>query len=157
MARPPRPRLATSSVRQSPPVSSVPPSDRIAFDAFLGLEILEQSPDHMRGRIDVTQSHKQPYGLVHGGVLASIAESLASIGTALAAAQSGSVAMGMSNNTNFLRPILEGGIHADARPRHRGRSTWIWDVEINDDAGRLCALSRVTIAVRPAPATSGIA
>ena len=96
-------------------------------------------------------------GLVHGGVLASIAESLASIGTALAAAQSGSVAMGMSNNTNFLRPILEGGIHADARPRHRGRSTWIWDVEINDDAGRLCALSRVTIAVRPAPATSSIA
>src|SRR4029077_12449068 len=104
-----------------PPVSSVPPSVRTAFDAFLGLEILEQTPDRMRGRIDVTESHKQPYGLVHGGGLASIAESLASIGTALAAAQSGSVAVGMSTNTIFPRPILEGGIHADAHPRHRGR------------------------------------
>jgi 1,4-dihydroxy-2-naphthoyl-CoA hydrolase len=136
-------------------VSSVPRSDRIAFDAFLGLQILEQSPERMRGRIDVTASHKQPYGLVHGGVLASIAESLASIGTALSASQSGSVAVGMSNNTNFLRPILDGGIHADAQPRHRGRTTWIWDVEITDDAGRLCAMSRVTIAVRPAPTTPG--
>ena len=136
-------------------MSSVPPSDRIAFDAFLGLEILEQSPDRMRGRIDVADSHKQPYGLVHGGVLASIAESLASIGTSLAAAESGNVAVGMSNNTNFLRPILDGGIHADAQPRHRGRTTWIWDVDITDDAGRLCAMSRVTIAVRPPPSGPG--
>jgi uncharacterized protein (TIGR00369 family) len=87
-------------------------------------------------------------GLVHGGVFASIAEAMASIGTALVVAADGNVAVGMSNNTTFLRPITEGTIHAGARPRHRGRTTWIWDVEITDDADRTCALSRVTIAVR---------
>jgi 1,4-dihydroxy-2-naphthoyl-CoA hydrolase len=57
----------------------------------------------------------------------------------------------MSNSTNFIRPITAGTIHAEAKPRHRGRTTWIWDVEITNDAGALCAMGRVTIAVRPAP------
>ena len=56
--------------------------------------------------------------------------------------------VGQSNHTSFLRPMSEGTIHAVARRRHRGRTTWIWDVEMTDDEGRLCALSRVTIAVR---------
>jgi uncharacterized protein (TIGR00369 family) len=55
----------------------------------------------------------------------------------------------MSNNSTFLRSIREGKIHATARRIHRGRTTWIWDVELTDDDGRLCAVSRVTIAVRP--------
>jgi len=90
--------------------------------------------------------------LVHGGVLASIAESLASVGTAVAVHETGSHATGMSNYTTFMRPLLQGTIHADARPRHRGRTTWIWDIEFTDDAGTVCAVSRVTIAVRPARA-----
>ncbi len=58
--------------------------------------------------------------------------------------------MGMSNNTSFLRPITEGTVHRRlAMRRHRGRTTWIWDVDMTDDSGRLCASSRVTIAVRP--------
>jgi uncharacterized protein (TIGR00369 family) len=57
-------------------------------------------------------------------------------------------AMGMSNNTTFLRSITAGTIHATARPRHRGRTTWVWDVDISGDDGRVCATSRVTIAVR---------
>jgi uncharacterized protein (TIGR00369 family) len=61
----------------------------------------------------------------------------------------GLTAMGMSNNTTFLRSITAGTIHAAGRPLHRGRTTWVWDVEIRDDDERLCATSRVTIAVRP--------
>jgi 1,4-dihydroxy-2-naphthoyl-CoA hydrolase len=61
----------------------------------------------------------------------------------------GNIGLGMSNNSAFLRSIREGTIHAVARRIHRGRSTWIWDVEMTDDAGQLCAVSRVTIAVRP--------
>jgi len=57
---------------------------------------------------------------------------------------------GLSNQTSFLRPILEGTIHAVGRRRHRGRTTWIWEVEISDDQARLCALVRMTIAVRAA-------
>jgi uncharacterized protein (TIGR00369 family) len=58
--------------------------------------------------------------------------------------------MGLSNSTSFLRPIGAGNIHALATRRHRGRTTWVWDVDMSDDEGRLCATSRVTIAVRPA-------
>ena len=61
------------------------------------------------------------------------------------------MAQGLSNQTSFLRPILEGTIHAVARARHRGRTTWVWETEAADDAGRLCAITRVTVAVRDAP------
>ena len=60
----------------------------------------------------------------------------------------GKIAVGQSNHTSFLRPITQGTVHALARRRHRGRTTWLWDVEISDDEGRVCALSRMTIAVR---------
>ena len=118
------------------------------FDALYGLEFTDVEDELIRGRVLVRDAIKQPMGLVHGGVFASIAEAMASIGTALVVAADGNVAVGMSNNTTFLRPITEGTIHAAARPRHRGRTTWIWDVEITDDNERTCALSRVTIAVR---------
>ena len=94
---------------------------------------------------------KQPIGLVHGGVHAAIAEGLASLGTNYGVAAEGKVGLGMSNESTFLRPLGGGTIHATARRRHCGRTTWIWDVELTDDEGRLCAVSRVTVAVRPGP------
>ena len=124
------------------------PADRVTFDSLYGLELLEQSPDRMTARVAVTDKVKQPYGLVHGGVLCAIGEALASIGTALGVFDSGSQAVGMSNHTTFVRPILAGHIHAVAVPRHRGRTTWLWDVEITDDAGAVCSVGRLTIAVR---------
>ena len=61
------------------------------------------------------------------------------------------MAMGLSNSTSFLRPITEGTVHARATRLHRGRTTWVWDVRFSDDAGRTCAVTRMTIAVRPLP------
>ena len=122
------------------------------FDALVGLRHFDLTEDSARGEAVVRRELMQPWGLVHGGVYASIAESLASWATGLAVAADGNTCVGMSNNTSFLRPISEGTIHALATRRHRGRTTWIWDVDISDDAGRLCASSRVTIAVRPQPA-----
>jgi len=84
-------------------------------------------------------------------VLASMAEALASLGTAVLVIPEGNAAMASSNHTSFLRPLVDGTIHARALRRHRGRTTWIWEVEITDDAGRLCALTRMTIAVRRMP------
>lgn len=126
--------------------------DYQGFDALYGLELLELSDEAVRAQVPVADKIRQPFGLVHGGVMMAIAESLASVGTAVAVVPEGNAAMGLSNQTSFLRPIVEGTIHAVATRRHRGRTTWIWDVEISDDAGRLCALSRMTIAVRPMPA-----
>ena len=56
--------------------------------------------------------------------------------------------MGLSNQTSFLRPITQGSVHATAVVKHRGRTTWVWEVEITDDQGRLCVLTRMTVAVR---------
>ena len=126
------------------------PSEQ-TFDALYGLELLGHSEEEATARVAVRDAVRQPMGVVHGGLYASVAESLASMATAAAVMPEGNVAMGLSNATSFLRPITEGTVHAHARRLHRGRTTWIWDVEIRDDAGRLCAATRVTIAVRPRP------
>jgi uncharacterized protein (TIGR00369 family) len=127
---------------------SQPGSAPQGFAEFAGVEWLETGEDEATARIRVEPHHKQPYGFVHGGVYASLAESVASRATAEG---SGKAAIGMSNDTTFLRPITQGSINAVARRRHGGRTTWVWDVEMTDDDGRLCALSRMTIAVREPP------
>jgi 1,4-dihydroxy-2-naphthoyl-CoA hydrolase len=126
-------------------------NDEASFglDRLIGLELLSLSDTEVRAQVRVRDELKQPAGLVHGGVYASIAESMASIATALAVAAGGEAAMGLSNNTSFLRPITEGSIHAHATRLHRGRTTWVWDVQFSDDAARTCALTRMTVAVRP--------
>ncbi|HEU4978718.1 MAG TPA: PaaI family thioesterase [Solirubrobacteraceae bacterium] len=126
------------------------PFDR-TFDALYGLEVLDYDDEHVRAQVKVRDAVKQPLGLVHGGVYASIAESITSMATAAAVYPDGKSAQGLSNQTSFLRPITEGTVHASARRRHRGRTTWVWEVEITDDGGRLCALVRMTIAVRDLP------
>ena len=121
------------------------------FDALYGLIVDAIGEDGtVRAHVDVADHHKQPAGLVHGGVFASIAEATTSMATWMAVQEDGRSAQGLSNQTSFLRPILEGTIHATARARHRGRTTWVWEVEISDDRQRLCALVRMTIAVREA-------
>jgi 1,4-dihydroxy-2-naphthoyl-CoA hydrolase len=122
----------------------------VGFDALYGLEVLSVSEEEVRAQVPVRDELKQPAGLVHGGVFASIAESMASLATWAAVHPSGRIAQGLSNQTSFLRPILAGTIHAVGRRRHAGRTTWIWEVDITDDQGRLCALVRMTVAVRDA-------
>jgi uncharacterized protein (TIGR00369 family) len=124
------------------------------FDGLYGLEILSADADSVRGVVSVRDELKQPAGLIHGGVYASIAESLASLGTAFQVMPEGKVAMGLANHTSFMRPITEGTIHGEALVLHRGRTTWIWDVRITDDEGRLCAVTRMTVAVREQRSTT---
>jgi 1,4-dihydroxy-2-naphthoyl-CoA hydrolase len=129
----------------------MPPwTDLPGFDGLYGLEVLAISDEEVTAQVAVRDELKQPAGLVHGGVFASIAESITSMATWYAVQGEGRSALGLSNQTSFLRPILDGTIHAVARRRHRGRTTWVWEVEISDDDQRLCALVRMTIAVRDA-------
>jgi uncharacterized protein (TIGR00369 family) len=121
-----------------------------AFDATIGLVVHEsEEVDRCSGTLPVHPGVCQPLGMIHGGVYAAIAETLASTGTARGVFATGGAALGMANNTSFLRPITEGSVHGSALAIHRGRTSWVWDVEMRDDQGRLCATSRVTIAVRP--------
>ena len=116
----------------------------------LGFEITDGGEELARGRFEITDAVRQPMGIVHGGAYAAMAETLASAATDLAVQDDGNVAVGQSNHTSFLRPAAEGFVHAEARRRHRGRTSWVWEIDFTDDAGRLCAISRVTLAIRPA-------
>jgi 1,4-dihydroxy-2-naphthoyl-CoA hydrolase len=108
------------------------------LDGVLGFEVLELGDEHVVGRFPIADRVRQRFGLVHGGAYAALAEMLATEATVRAVHPE--AAMGMSNDTSFLRR---------GRARHRGRTSWVWEIDHTDDEGRLCAISRVTIAVRP--------
>jgi 1,4-dihydroxy-2-naphthoyl-CoA hydrolase len=121
------------------------------FDALYGLVVdgIDLEAGEAHAHVEIGPHHRQPLGQVHGGVLASMAEALTSLATYRGVHADGRIAVGQSNHASFLRPLTDGTIHARALVRHRGRTTWIWDVELTDDAQRLCAIVRMTIAVRP--------
>jgi 1,4-dihydroxy-2-naphthoyl-CoA hydrolase len=124
---------------------------RDALGELIGVELLESSDDVVRARVPVSDRILQPYGLVHGGVYPVVAEIVCSRATHDAVIGGGKGALGQSNITTFLRPISEGHVNAAARARHRGRTSWVWQVELTDDEGRLCALTQVVVAVRELP------
>ena len=121
------------------------------FDALLGTEWLDDDPGHARVRVPMRDELRQPVGLLHGGVMSSLVESVCSRATALTVLDDGMAAMGQSISVSFIRPITEGHAEVHAKARHRGRTTWVWDAEIKDADGKLCALAQMTIAVRPIP------
>lgn len=128
------------------------PRDLVShFDALIGTEWLDDDPDHARVRISVRDELRQPVGLLHGGVLSTLVESVCSRATALAVLDDGMAAMGQSISVSFIRPVTEGHAEVRAKARHRGRTTWVWDAEVVDANGKLCALAQMTIAVRPLP------
>ena len=121
------------------------------LDGVLGFEVLEIGADHASARFEVQNRHRQPFGLVHGGVYAALAEGLCSAATYMQVAGDGKVAVGSSNFTSFLRPVTEGVVTATARPIHAGRTTWVWECDFTTEAGKRCAAARVTLAVIPRP------
>ncbi len=124
---------------------------RSQFDVLLGTEWLDDDPDHARVRVALRDELRQPVGLLHGGVISSLVESICSRATALAVLDDGMAAMGQSISVSFLRPITEGSVEVQARARHRGRTTWVWEAEVRDAQGRICALAQMAVAVRPLP------
>ena len=121
------------------------------FDALIGTEWISDDPDDARVRIELRDDLRQPVGLMHGGVMSTVVESICSRATALVVIPDGMAAMGQSISVSFIRPITEGAAEVRAKARHRGRTTWVWDAEVLDDEGKICALAQMTIAVRPLP------
>ena len=117
------------------------------LEGTLGFEYLGGDAESAHGRFEVADKHKQPFGIVHGGVYAAFAEGLCSSATYMNGRGDGKVAVGSSNFTSFLRPVMSGVVTAQARALHRGRTSWVWECEFTNEAGKCCAVSRVTLAV----------
>jgi len=116
---------------------------RGGFEVSLGLVFTRASSDEVACEVPVVPNLHQPYGLVHGGVYASIVETLASVGAALSAMPRGQTAVGLENTTSFLRAVRQGTLIGVARPLHRGRTSQVWEVEVRGDDGKLAATGRV--------------
>ncbi len=114
------------------------------FFALLGLEYGEASGDRVTVRWRVRPELLQPYGIQHGGVYCSVVETAASVGAGLWLGERGRV-VGVSNQTDFLRPVGDGELTAVATPVHRGRSQQLWQVEISDAKDRLVARGQVRL------------
>jgi uncharacterized protein (TIGR00369 family) len=122
-----------------------------SLEGTLGFEYVSGDMDHAKGHFEVADRHRQPFGIVHGGVYAAFAEGLCSFVTYMNVKGEGKIAVGSSNFTSFLRPVMAGIVNAEARPLHRGRTTWVWECEFTNGEGKRCAVSRVTLAVIEPP------
>lgn len=118
--------------------------------AALGIVFTEIGPDFLRATMPVDGRTHQPYGLLHGGASALLAETLGSSAGGLAAPDGHGV-VGIEINANHLRGVRAGLVTGTARPLHVGRSTQVWDIRIEDAAGKLVCVSRLTLAVVPRP------
>jgi 1,4-dihydroxy-2-naphthoyl-CoA hydrolase len=119
------------------------------FSGLIGVEWLSNDPDGAQARIEVRDDLKQPYGYLHGGVIMTMIDELCSRSTVIQVIMDGMVALGQSIDISLVRSVAEGSVTVTARARHRGKTSWVWDAEASDDQGRLCALAKVTVAVRP--------
>jgi 1,4-dihydroxy-2-naphthoyl-CoA hydrolase len=121
------------------------------FEGFLDLNWLELEPESVHVQFRVRENLKQPLGLLHGGVYAGVAETIASIATVANVWRDGFIGAGLNNYASFLRPITEGLVDVRARLRGHDDREWLWSHEFRDERENLCALVDVTIAVRPIP------
>lgn len=118
---------------------------------LLGIEHLDPGDADALARLEVTDRIRQPFGLVHGGVYSLLAETISSRATGEAVFAKGMAPLGQSNSATFLRPIAAGHVTARGRVIHRGKTSWVWDVDCTDDESRIAAVVRCVIAVRPIP------
>jgi uncharacterized protein (TIGR00369 family) len=95
--------------------------------------------------LEIGDAHRQPYGIVHGGVYAGIVETVASVGAALYALADGKSVVGLENSTSFLRAAREGVLRVTALPLTRGRRTQVWEGTVTDASGRVVATGRVRL------------
>jgi len=120
----------------------------------LGIVFTEIGADFVRATMPVDARTRQPFGLLHGGASVLLAETLGSMAGSLCVMPKQQV-VGMEINANHLRAVRSGTVTGTARALHLGRNTQVWDIRIEDERARLVCISRLTLAVIPAPARNG--
>jgi len=116
----------------------------------LGIETVLVTPDKVVMRVEVGPKVHQPYGILHGGVSALLAEGAASIGGAVSVGPH-QIVVGTELNCSHLRPMTDGTLTATALPVRKGRNVHVWSIELTDDEDRLICVARCTLQVLAAP------
>lgn len=114
----------------------------------LGMEFTEIGPDYLRMIMPVNDLTRQPYGLLHGGASAALAETVGSVGSWLIIDTTKQICVGLDINANHVKGVKDGYVHAIARPLHIGSTTHVWDIRICDEHNKLVCISRLTVAIR---------
>ena len=126
------------------------------WNRAMGLRFVQVLPEEIIAELEIDGRHRQPYGLVHGGVYVSMVETVTSVGAALDARTHGASAVGLDNSTSFLHAVREGRLRATARPLSRGRRTQLWEAVITDGGERTVAVGRVRLlCLEPGAAAAG--
>lgn len=120
-----------------------------AMPELLGIEFIDCGDDWIAARMPVDARTHQPFGRLHGGASVALAETVGSVAAGMCVDRSTHVAVGMEINANHIRPAFSGWVIGIARPESLGRTTQIWSIRIEDEAGKLVCLSRLTVAVIP--------
>jgi 1,4-dihydroxy-2-naphthoyl-CoA hydrolase len=129
------------------PMSLLAEANRGTAMETLGIEITGIDEDGIRGTMPVDHRHKQPAGLLHGGITCVLAETLGSYGSWLLVDGERYTVVGQQISCNHLRPVTGGTVSAYARTIHVGKRSHLWDISVYDESGRLTATSRLTVAV----------
>ena len=113
----------------------------------LGIEFTEIGENYLKARMPVDARTRQPYGVLHGGASAALAETLGSVGSACVINQEEFICVGLEINANHIRSAREGHVYGTATSLHLGRTTHVWDIRILDDQDKLVCVSRLTVAI----------
>ena len=111
------------------------------LDNYLGHEMIEIKENFVKSKLDVKDHHKQPMGLVHGGIYSTLAETISSYGANFL---DGGTYVGVNNNTDFLSSVKDGEIVCIAEPIRIGRSYQLWECKMYNEE-KLCAVSKVRL------------
>jgi uncharacterized protein (TIGR00369 family) len=136
----------TSIWKRSTTIEELHANARDTAIAHMGIELLELGDNWVRGRMPVDARTHQPMGLLHGGASVLLAETLGSTGASLCV-EPEQACVGLEINANHLRSVTSGWVIGTAEAVHIGRTTQVWSIRIEDEAGRLVCLSRLTMAV----------
>ena len=115
------------------------------FDATMGFRYVRLTRDEVVLAYDVADAHKQPYGIVHGGVHCGVIEAACSTGAGIDAMARGQSVVGLENHTSFVRAVRGGTITVTATPITRGRRVQLWEATCRDAEGRVVATGRVRL------------
>jgi 1,4-dihydroxy-2-naphthoyl-CoA hydrolase len=118
-----------------------------SMGSILGIELTELGENFLKARMPVDERTRQPYGLLHGGASAALAETLGSVGSAYVIDQKQYYCVGLEINANHIRGVREGYVYGTATPLHLGKTTHVWDIRIVDEREKLVCVSRLTVAI----------